>query len=134
MNIVDGCQKKSVKLIESLITAAGWAFLLTYFIQVTLSVALWAFNLSNFYHKLLILTDIKTTIYTLLITIMISVLACLVIYFWGRYNFKRYAHLNRRKFPKEVSSQDIIEYFNLSPEIVEYMQNNKNIQLEKTIV
>lgn len=134
MNIVDGYQKKSIKLIERFVTAAGWILMLVYFIQVSLSVGLWAFNLSNFYRKLFILPDIITTINTLMITLVISILAFLIIFFWGRYNFKKYAHLNRRRFPKTVASEDIAEYFNLSPVVVEDMGNSKRIHLEKTIV
>lgn len=134
MNIVDGRQKKSMKVIERFVTAAGWTIMSFYFAQVTLSLVLWAFNLSNFYHSLFIIPNLKGTLNILGITLLISLLAFLIIYLWGRYNFRRYAHLNRRKFPNDVTPKDIIEHFDLSPEIVEEMQNGKRIQLKKTIV
>lgn len=108
--------------------------MLGYLIQIALSIVLWIFNLSNFYRKLLIFPDIKTTLNTLFITIIISILAFLIIYSWGRYNFKRYAHLDRRKFPSDVTTEEISEYFNLSLETVAEFQDNNKIVLEKTIV
>lgn len=134
MNIIDGFQKKQIKIIEKLITAIGWSFMVGYLIQIALSVALWTFNLSNFYHKLLIFPDIKTTLNTLLITVLISIVAFLTIFSWGRYNYKKYAHLRRRNFPEDVTTEEVVEYFNLSLETVVDMQNNKRIVLEKTIV
>lgn len=134
MNIIDGYQKKQIKLIERFITIVGWFFMVGFIIQITVSVVLWIFNLSNFYHKLLIFPNIKTTLNTLLITVMISILAFLIIFGWGRYNYRKYAHLRRRNFPEDVTTGEIVEYFKLPLETVVEMQNNKKIVLEKTIV
>ena len=113
---------------------AGWLVMLVYIIQIILSLLLWAFNLSNFYKKLIIVGSIKTTLYTLLITILISVFAFLILVGWGRYNYKRYAHLERRRFPDDVTLDDLVQYFNLPSEIIENMRNNKIIVLDRTII
>lgn len=134
MNIIDGLQKRIIKILEKLITTIGWLFMLGYIFQILLSVVLWLFNLSNFYHKLFILDNIQTTIHILMITVAIAMCAFILMYFWGEYNYKRYAHLNRRKFPQDVTNDEIELYFGLSSSLVEKMQNDKVIILEKTIV
>lgn len=134
MNIIDGFQKKYIRVIEKFITVIGWLFMLGYIVQIILSLLIWIFNSSNFYKQLFILGSIYRTINTLIITIVISLLGFLIMYGWGRYNFKRYAHLKRRKFPDYITIEGIAEYFNLSLEVVESMQNDRIIILEKTIV
>ena len=134
MNIIDGFQKKYFRIIEKFITVIGWLFMLGYIVQIILSLLIWIFNLSNFYKQLFILGSIYRTINTLLITIMISFLGFLIMYGWGRYNFKRYAHLNRRRFPDYITIEGLAKYFNLSLEVVESMQNDKITILEETIV
>ena len=108
--------------------------MLGYMVQIILSLLLWAFNLSNFYRKLFILGSIEATVNTLLITVAISFLSFLILYGWGRYNFKRFAHLKRRHFPEAIVPEDIVSYFKLSPEVVKAMQTDKITTLEKTIV
>ena len=123
-----------MKVIEKFITVIGWFIMLGYIVQFILSLLIWAFNLSNFYKKLIILGNITNTIKILLITFITSLLGFLIMYGWGRYNFNRYAHLKRRKFPNNITVEEIIKCFNLPIEIVENMQNSKLIVLEKTIV
>jgi poly-beta-1,6-N-acetyl-D-glucosamine biosynthesis protein PgaD len=134
MNIIDGLQNKIVKKIEKLITTIGWLIMLGYVLQTVLSIIFWIFNLSNFYHKLFIFGNIEITVHTFLITFTIAICIFLLLYLWGRYNYKRYAHINRRTFPKDVTSDEIALYFGLKSSLVEKMQNDKIIILEKTIV
>lgn len=127
MNIIDGLQKKHVKIAEKMFTTAAWAIMLIYIIQVILSILLWIFNLSNFYHKLFILGNIKNTISTLAATIIFSLSALIAMYIWGKYNFRRYAGLNRRKFPENVSACEIADYFELPISLVEQMQKDREM-------
>lgn len=123
-----------MKVIEKFMTGLGWFLMLSYILQIILSLLVWAFNLSNFYKKLIIMNNITNTIKTLIITGVISLLGFLIMYGWGRYNYNKYAHLRRRKFSEDITVKEIISYFNLPLEVVETMQNNKLIVLEKTIV
>ena len=142
MNIIDGLQKKSIRILEILITIIGWLIMLYYIIQTLFSIVFWLllfmvfwlFNLSNFYNKLFTSSDVSTTIHTFIITIFIASGSFILMYFWGKYNYKRYAHLRRRKFPKTVTNDEIERYFNLPSSTIEKMQYDKIIILEKTIV
>ncbi|EKQ54363.1 MULTISPECIES: poly-beta-1,6-N-acetyl-D-glucosamine biosynthesis protein PgaD [unclassified Clostridium] len=142
MNIIDGLQKKGIRILEILITTVGWLIMLYYIIQTLSSmiflsllyIVFWSFNLPNFYNKLFTLSDVSITMYTFMITIVIASSSFILIYFWGKYNYKRYAHLRRRKFPKAVTEEEIERYFNLPSSTIEKMQNDKIIILDKTIV
>lgn len=134
MNIIDGLQKKTIRIIEVIVTTMGWLLMLGYIVQIILSIILWVFNLSNFYYFSFIFHNIETTIRTIVITLLISVCVFMLIYLWGKYNYKRYAHLTRRKFPENVTKDKIATYFDLPLSLVEKMQNDKVIVIEKTIV
>lgn len=134
MNIIDGFQKKRIRILEIVITTIGWIIMLYYIIQTLLSIVFWSLNLSNFYNNIITLNDIITTIHTFIITIVIAGSDFILMYFWGRYNYKRYSHLRRRKFPKDVTKDEVERYFNLPSSTIEKMQNDKIIILEKTIV
>lgn len=142
MNIIDGSQKKSIRILEILITTIGWLIMLYYIIITLFSIAFslllskvfLSLNLSDFYNKLFTSKAIITTIHTFIITIVIAGSDFILIFFWGRYNYKRYSHLRRRKFPKNVTKDEVEHYFNLPSSTIEQMQNDKIIILEKTIV
>jgi poly-beta-1,6-N-acetyl-D-glucosamine biosynthesis protein PgaD len=142
MNIIDGLQKKSIRILEILITTIGWLIMVYYIIKTLFSIAFWlllskvflSLNSSNFYNKLFTLSDVITTIHTFIITLVIASIGLILMYFWGRYNYKRYSHLRRRKFPKNVTKNEVERYFNLPSSTIEKMQNDKIIILEKTIV
>ncbi len=134
MNIIDGFQKKTIKRLEQIITTLGWIIMLGYIIQSLLSILLWLFNLSNFYNKLFILDNVQATIRVFIITIIFSFFFSIIIYLWQKYNYKKFAHLRRRTFPQNVTTNEIELYFDLPPSLVEKMQNDNIIILEKTIV
>lgn len=133
-NIIDGKQKKINRFIEVIISALGWIFMLGYLIKIITSLIVWAFSLSNFYEKLFIINNSQDTIRAMLITVLISIIIFITMFAWGKYNYNRYAHLTRRQFPKDTTQNEVAEYFNLPINEILKMQNDKRIELEKTIV
>lgn len=133
-NIIDGKQKRKFKIFEGIFSFCGWILMLGYLIQIMASLIIWIFGLSNIYEKLFMINNIENTIRTTLITVWISIIVFIIMLTWGKYNYNRYAHLRRRKFPKDTTIEELSEYFNLSLDKIEKMQNDKRIELEKTIV
>ncbi|MVX66022.1 poly-beta-1,6-N-acetyl-D-glucosamine biosynthesis protein PgaD [Clostridium chromiireducens] len=133
-NIIDGKQKKKFKIIEWFFSVFGWSLMLGYLIQIIVSLVVWGFSLTNFYDKLFMIGNLENTIRIILATILISLILFIVMYGWGKYNFIRFAHLRRRKFPEDIKPEELAKYFNLSVEEIEKMQNDKKIELEKTII
>jgi poly-beta-1,6-N-acetyl-D-glucosamine biosynthesis protein PgaD len=134
MNIIDGLQKKSIKILEIVITILGWIFMLGYIIQTLFSIVVLKFKVPAFLTNIFPYGDSKNTIKTVLITIGIAMFAAMIISLWGSYNYRKYAHLKRRTFPKDVTSSKIDGHFGLHPFEVLEMQNSKITVLEKTIV
>lgn len=133
MKIIDGKQKKKWKVLELFITSVGWTIMLGLAAQIIFSLFIWAFNLSNIYQQLIILGNIEDSIFIMSTTVGIACGAFVVMYLWGRYNWRKYGPLDRRKFPKEVSAEDIAEYFSLALSEVEKFQSEKYIVLEENI-
>lgn len=133
-NIIDGKQKRKFKIIENFFSLFGWTLMLGYLIQIVASLIVWGFSLSNFYTELFMIRNIEKTIRIILITVLISVILFIVMYIWGKYNFNKFAHLRRRKFPRDTTPDDLAKYFNLPIDEITKMQNDKKIELEKTIV
>ncbi|MFP4698480.1 MAG: poly-beta-1,6-N-acetyl-D-glucosamine biosynthesis protein PgaD [Eubacteriales bacterium] len=134
MNIVDGFQKKRKRFIEIIITIFAWFVMLGFFFQIFFSVIIWVFNLSEFYTRLFKIEDVGYTVRVFIITVGIAVINLLIMYWWGEYNYRKFGSLNRRKFPKETTPNEIAETLDLPIETVIHMQNNKIIVLDKTIV
>ncbi|HYK73190.1 MAG TPA: hypothetical protein VEV44_08725, partial [Pseudoneobacillus sp.] len=96
MSIIDGHQKKKWKIVEFFITFFGWFVVLGFFTQIVISIILWVFNLSYVYKELIIFGTIEDSIFILLTTLILAISSFTIMYVWGRYNFKRFAHLDRR--------------------------------------
>lgn len=131
MKIIDGKQKNMTKMSEIIITIMGWIYVLGQLMQLITTILLWLFGM--FYLKETVFSDSKT-LFTFFFTIIIALIWVIMSMLWGRYNYKKYAHLKRRTFPKDTTVNDIGNLLNLDVEIIKDMQNTKNIVLEETIV
>jgi poly-beta-1,6-N-acetyl-D-glucosamine biosynthesis protein PgaD len=132
--LIDGRQKRRIRALESIITLLGWLYMLGFFIYTVLTLVLWYFNISYIYNELFFMQNIFDTLRIISITVAAAAIAFAVMFCWGRYNFQRFGNLNRRQFPKAVSSDDLAEYFKIPIEQVDALQNDKWINLDKTIV
>jgi poly-beta-1,6-N-acetyl-D-glucosamine biosynthesis protein PgaD len=132
--LIDGKQKRKIKAIESIITLLGWIYMLGFFIYTALTLVLWYFNINYIYNELFFVQNIFDTLKIISLTITAAMIAFVIMLGWGRYNYRKFGHLDRRQFPKVVSSEDIAKYFDLPIQQVEEFQNDKWINLEKTIV
>jgi poly-beta-1,6-N-acetyl-D-glucosamine biosynthesis protein PgaD len=134
MNIIDGLQKKKLKIVERIVTTICWLITIGYVSYTFLSAILYFFNIPDFYHKLFGFSNIYTTLRTLGITVCIAIGILLLLYVWGKYNYKKYAHLSRRTFPKEVTNKELEDYLGVPSSIIEKMKKDKIVVLEKTIL
>lgn len=127
-NIIDGKQKQQSVFFERLLTAAGWLFVLYSALQIIATMIIWLFNINNTYYTF---SNNAQIVYTFFILVILSIVICICILVWGSYNYKKYAKLNRRKFTKDVSDNEILDYFNITQEQLEHMKNDKIIYIDK---
>jgi poly-beta-1,6-N-acetyl-D-glucosamine biosynthesis protein PgaD len=134
MSIIDGRQKKKWRIAEMVVTIFGWFVLLGFTLQIILSILLWFFNLSYIYNELIILGSVEDSIFIFTVTIIISLCSFAFLYFWGHYNFRKYGHLDRRSFPKSVTSEELAVYFSMPVSEVERFTKEKLLTLEENII
>jgi poly-beta-1,6-N-acetyl-D-glucosamine biosynthesis protein PgaD len=122
-----------VKLIEIIITLLLWCYLLGT-ITLTASIAFgWDFEWKRL--VLLILhtneRDVQLVLYKIGI---ISIILFVLQFIWSKYNQLAFGKLKRRKFPQDVTAKELAEYFSLTEEEIEYLQNNDIIKLKDRFV
>lgn len=130
-NIIDNKQKQKRVFFERLLTTVGWLFVLYSAIQIIATIIIWLFNIRNTYYTF---GNNVEVIYTIFILIILSVVIYIGIMVWSSYNYKKYGKLNRRKFAKDVSDDEIVAYFNITDEQLEHMKKDKIIYIDKKII
>lgn len=130
-NIIDRSEKNILKSSEILITSLGWIYLIGQITQLVLTVILW--GLGTFYLGETILSD-PSTIYIFVFTTFVAIIWITLSMWWGNYNFKKFAHLNRRTFPQDTTAEEVSFVTKLNVSEILKLQNQKEIILEKTIV
>jgi len=132
--IIDGKQKKNLRLVEGLLTTFGWIYVISILSQIIGSIVLWYFNIDYILNELFMFDTVKDTIKVIGITFIIAIISMTVLYIWSKYNKLKFGSLNRRDFPKDVVIDDLSHCFNIENEIILQFQNSKKIVLEHNIV
>jgi poly-beta-1,6-N-acetyl-D-glucosamine biosynthesis protein PgaD len=70
--------------------------------------------------------------YTIVLLALLLGFAIFII--WKNYNKRRFGSLRRRTFRPPVSKEELVEKFALDNEIVDRLQNDRVIALEKNII
>lgn len=131
--IIDGNQKKTNKLMETLFTTIGWGAVVAFLLQFPVTIFLWIFNFSSLKSILFIKFNAQT-IQTINKTLIVGYILVFIIGVWTIYNQNRYGKLNRRKFKPSVSDEEIKEYFQLDDDTLNKMKSDKYIVLKDTII
>ncbi|MDF2947211.1 MAG: pgaD [Bacillales bacterium] len=132
--IIDGRQRRKKKNIEKTITAAGWSYVLFSLTQIIFSILAWYFNMEFLLNNLIVIESIYDTVKIVVVTIIVASFVLGILIFWSRYNRTKFGSFNRRKFPKDVTDTELINYFNLDSQMFNNMKNNRVTVLEKNIL
>lgn len=130
-DIIDISKTRKYPAYELLITALGWGYIITQTVQILASAALWLFGAETI--NTTVFSD-RSAVSTLLLTFTAALMWFLLSYGWGQYNYRKFAHLNRRTFPGKSNNADIHHVTGLSRERIQELQAMKVIVLEETIV
>lgn len=49
---------------------------------------------------------------------------------WGWYNYKKFGHLNRRKFPRSTTPEQLSKYFEVPVETIKTLQTQKEVLID----
>ncbi len=133
-HLIYGKQKTWKKIIEWTLTILGWLVILTYIsylIYGTLAIQFnWYLPEFLFYTREMVLV-IQEYFFVLLITLLIAII---LLIFWKNYNYHKFGKLHRRTFQPSVTNEELSEMFELDIHIIEQMQNERYVVLEKNII
>lgn len=132
--LIDGRQKGFLRIIETVFTIAGWAYMLLFILQFTITLGLWLFNLHSLAGGLFSISNLMDTLKVVLITLIAGMLGVLIIHSWSIYNMRRFSGLRRRQFPQSVTEEQLAEHFGLSVDEVRTFQQSKVLELDRTII
>lgn len=114
------------KLTEKGLIVAGTGLLLYFFLMITLVV--WYFAGVYFIDTVFSWRHVEATVDILLRLLVVAMFAALVFIGWGEYNFRAYAHLNRRKIPAAVSIREMAALFDVNEEVILMAQISKYME------
>ena len=133
-HIIVGKQKTWKKIIEWILTILGWLILLAYVgyvIYGSLAIKYGWFLPENALFNREMLGEAKKYYFIVFIVLLAGFVLFII---WKNYNKKRFGSLNRRKFRPEVTKEELVEKFAIDRLMVETLQNDRIITLEKNII
>jgi len=72
-------------------------------------------------------------VYTVITTLILSVVIFAIVMGWSVYNYRKYGKLNRRKFPKPVTDDELLQYFDITPEQLDRLKNSKVVYWDQPV-
>ncbi len=133
-HLIYGKQKTWKKIVEWILTCLGWVVMLTYVIYLIYgSLAIrfgWELFEFFFFTKEMVLV-IQEYFFVYLIAFLIFIVLLLL---WKNYNYHKFGKLHRRTFQSSVSKEELCEMFELDASVIEQMQSERYVVLEKNII
>ncbi|MBM7649914.1 poly-beta-1,6-N-acetyl-D-glucosamine biosynthesis protein PgaD [Bacillus ectoiniformans] len=110
-------------ILEGIITLLGWLFLATFLFYLIINFE-WGISF-KFYS--LTLANVNAI---LLFTLIMALLCVALLMAWSTYNKKKFGHLRRRKFPSPTTTKEILDYYQISEEQLEKIQEEKYVEVD----
>ena len=133
-HIIDDRQKTWKKVLEYILTALGWIYILVYLVYVIYGIIAVRFNLPLLEIGLYNRGMLAETEHMLFILFIGTLLISLYLIIWRQYNFRRFGRKDRRKFPKDVTDGELAERFGLDEEKVKELKTQKVIVFEENVI
>lgn len=127
-------QKWWKKIIEVLITAVCWAFILIYLCYLIYGLITVAMGKAPFEIWIYNRPMLQETVYLLHITAIVILVEIAVLLIWKEYNTIRFGKKNRRHFRPDVTVPQISKFLGRSIQEINAMQNSKIVTLKENII
>lgn len=127
-------QKKWKKVLEWIFTIIAWILLASYIIYLLYGSL--AIHYNWYLPEFLFFTRemIETVQWYFYILFIAFLFICIFLIFWKNYNKQKYGKLHRRKFKPPVTNEELSEMFELEPAMLQRLQSERVIVLEKNII
>lgn len=133
-HIIDHRQKKWKKVIEVILTVLGWTYILVYLVYVIYGIIALKLGLPLLEIGMYSRGMLAETERMLFILFVGTLIITLYMICWRQYNFRRFGKKDRRRFPRNVTDEDIAEYFKLEVSEVRSLRGQKVIEFEENII
>ena len=128
--IIDGRQEKNKRVLEYLVTAAGWGYVMLFLIQIIMSVLLWLVGIQYLRQFIISAAYANLTILLILFTLAIALVVFTLAYGWSYYNKKKYGQLHRRIMPSSITPSELAELFHVPETLITELQTKSWMELE----
>lgn len=133
-NIIDGRQKLWVRIVEYILTALGWIYMVLYVVFIlygALAITFdWYLPEIGMYDRNMIL-ETREMIYVLCVIILIIIL---VMVSWRSYNAIKYGKLRRRKMPFNVSDKEVADFYHISEKKVKEYKESRVVTFDDNVI
>ena len=133
-HLIYGKQKTWKKIIEWILTCIGWIVMLSYIgylIYGSLAIRNGSEMFEFFFFTKEMVLVVQEYFFIYLIAFLIFIVLLLL---WKNYNYHKYGKLHRRTFQPPVSNEELCEMFELDAAMIERMQSERYVVLEKNII
>lgn len=133
-HLILGRQKKWKRVIEWILTILGWIIMFSYVGYVVygnLALEMGWYLPEGWLYNRYMLQEVDRYYYILLLVLLAGFVLFII---WKNYNKRKYGSLHRRDFRSEVSKEELMEKFEVDAEMLESLQNDRVITLEKNII
>lgn len=127
-------QKWWKKIIEVLITAVCWAFILIYLCYLIYGLITVAMGKAPFEIWIYNRPMLQETVHLLHLTAIVILVEIAVLLIWKEYNTIRFGKKNRRHFRPDVTVPQISKFLGRSIQEINAMQNSKIVTLKENII
>ena len=123
--IIDDPKRSSAnrKITEKALIVVGTGAVLYFSVMITL--AIWYFAGLYFIENIFSWSHLEATVRVLLQLLVTAMASAVILLSWSEYNYRRYAHLNRRREPDPVTPDEVAAYFRLPVEYVYAARESK---------
>ncbi|MCR5796974.1 MAG: poly-beta-1,6-N-acetyl-D-glucosamine biosynthesis protein PgaD [Eubacterium sp.] len=133
-HLIVGHQKKWKRVIELILTLLAWILMLSYLVyEIYGDMAIdhgWYLPEFVVYNRAMIE---ETRLYYIFLLIAF-LLAFVILIIWKNYNRVRFGKLHRREFLPEVTDEELVKKFEITPEQLKQFREERNIVLEHNII
>ena len=112
---------------DKAITVVGTSAVLYFLVMITLVV--WYFAGLYFVDSVFSWRHVEDTFDIMLKLVLVALASILLMLAWAEYNFRTYAHRNRRRKPDPVTDDEMAAFFKAPAEFVTASKNSKYLRL-----
>jgi poly-beta-1,6-N-acetyl-D-glucosamine biosynthesis protein PgaD len=131
LKIIDNPSLKSFfrNMGEWSFTMVMWGIWIYFFLPI-INLILWLLGIRHFYLEIIQKSGYLDFLHLVERVGWIILIVFGILRLWGWYNYKKFGHLNRRKFPRSTTPEQLSKYFKIPVETIKTLQTQKEVLID----